>query len=313
MECGEAKQMLSAYHDGELSEADRAKVAAHVDGCAECAAVLDTLARIDDAAGVPDPGPAYWGAFNGRVEARIAQGERAAREEPKAGRPRRAWIRQQWRYLVPAAAAAVLAVVIFRNVGTTPGTPSRPPSTMEARQAPVPEVLKPASSARDSTGGAYSAPAASRGTAPAAPEPAGAMRRETDEAGGRKEQAAGAVAPSAVGSPGPKTMAAAQGGAGNATEGGCEEARALAGRGRLDAAEAAQRACLERDTSAAAQERGLIYLAELLDRQHRFADADQVIEEMRTRFPDSRLLETYLQRRSRVQGLPAPSPNSTLR
>lgn len=109
---------------------------------------------------------------------------------------------------------------------------------------------------------------------------------------------------------GPEVAATAENRSKSAAVDGCEEARALAARGRLDAAEAAQRACLARDDSPAAQERGLVYLVELLDRQHRFPEADQVVEEMKSRFPESRTLERYLQRRPQVQALPVPSPSS---
>ncbi len=89
---------------------------------------------------------------------------------------------------------------------------------------------------------------------------------------------------------------------------GCEEARSLAARERFKDAEAAQRACLAREDSPAAQESGLVFLAELLDRQHRFAEADTVIEEAQERFPRSRPLELYQQQRPQVQGGRVPYP-----
>jgi hypothetical protein len=89
---------------------------------------------------------------------------------------------------------------------------------------------------------------------------------------------------------------------------GCDEARSLAAQGRFKDGEAAQRACLARDASPAAQESGLVFLAELLDRQRRFAEADTVIEEAQERFPRSRPLELYQQQRSQVQGGRVPYP-----
>jgi hypothetical protein len=88
----------------------------------------------------------------------------------------------------------------------------------------------------------------------------------------------------------------------------CAEARSLAARERFKDAEAAQRACLARDDSPAAQESGLVFLAEMLDRQHRFAEADAVIGEAQTRFPGSLPLEVYQQQRRQVQSGHVPYP-----
>ena len=104
MECRETQTLMTAFHDGELPAADRARVEEHLRGCPDCAALLADLARVDRAAGVPDPGPAYWERFNARVMDRVernADGPRAAVLRPKSS-----WVRQQLRYLVPAAAAA---------------------------------------------------------------------------------------------------------------------------------------------------------------------------------------------------------------
>ena len=88
----------------------------------------------------------------------------------------------------------------------------------------------------------------------------------------------------------------------------CEEARSLASRGRFKEAEAAQRACLAADASPPAQESGLVFLAELLDRQERFADADAVIDDVDRQFPRSRPLDLYRQQRPLVQKRPLEVP-----
>jgi hypothetical protein len=84
----------------------------------------------------------------------------------------------------------------------------------------------------------------------------------------------------------------------------CEKARTLAGRERIREAEDAQRACLAGKLSEPAREEGLVFLAELLDRQARFADADAVIAEVDRRFPQSRPLDLYRQQRPMVQKRP---------
>lgn len=81
----------------------------------------------------------------------------------------------------------------------------------------------------------------------------------------------------------------------------CELTRTLAERERFREAEVAQRACLAGDLDAPSREKGLVFLAELLDRQARFAEADAVIEEVDRQFPQSRPLDLYRQRRPMVQ------------
>jgi hypothetical protein len=88
----------------------------------------------------------------------------------------------------------------------------------------------------------------------------------------------------------------------------CERARTLAVQKRWREAEAAQRACLAQDPSASAQEKGLVFLAELLDRQERFADADKVITQVEQQFPRSSPLYLYRQQRPMVQKEPMAAP-----
>ena len=88
----------------------------------------------------------------------------------------------------------------------------------------------------------------------------------------------------------------------------CELARTLAARKRWREAEVAQRACLAQDRSAPVQEKGLVFLAELLDRQERFAEADAVLTEADRQFPQSRPLDLYRQQRPMVQKEPMAAP-----
>ena len=90
----------------------------------------------------------------------------------------------------------------------------------------------------------------------------------------------------------------------------CEMARTLAAPERLGKAEAAQRECLAKDPSPPTQEKGLIFLAELLDRQARFADADAVIAEVDRLYPQSRPLDLYRQQRPMVQKRPVTAPGT---
>jgi hypothetical protein len=88
----------------------------------------------------------------------------------------------------------------------------------------------------------------------------------------------------------------------------CELARTLAERERIREAEVAQRACLAGDLSSSSREKGLVFLAELLDRQERFAEADAVIADVDRRFPQSRPLDLYRQQRPMVQKEPKAVP-----
>ena len=386
MECRETQSLLTAFHDGELPAAERVRVEAHLRGCTECAALLADLARADRAAGVPDPGPAYWDRFNARVMDRVAReadGPRVAVLRPKGGR-----VRQQLRYLVPAAAAAALVAMVVRYGGMHPGapTPTVPPAVSE-RAAPDsagqrmakadPESdgqgRPSAGAGRDATGSVAPARATKKAESSAGarrvPPPvlanerlATVSREERDRLADRSvpegnEEASRerASAPAAIGVPSapPMTFRGAPAGsppvtaadgmpsgmqaekkmagaaapmaeqhvAGKATSAPgmrvakepapgspCELARTLAERERIREAEAAQRACLAQDPSASAQEKGLVFLAELLDRQARFAEADAVITDVDRQFPQSRPLELYRQQRPMVQRQPTTVP-----
>jgi anti-sigma factor RsiW len=374
MDCRETQTLLNAFHDGELPAADRARVEEHLRGCRECGALLADLARADLAAGVPDPGPAYWDRFNARVMDRVereADGPRVAVLRPKHG-----WMRQQLRYLVPAAAAAALVVGVVRYGGMPPGapTPAVPPAVSErAAQDSAGERMAKADPESDGQGwpsagagrDATDSVAPARATKKAEstsvarrvppPDPsdersAAATREERDRladrslpAGNEEASRDRAAVPAAISVPSPpvtagngipsrvqgerKKMAGtddlgaerqvtgkAESASGmkiakeSSTGSPCELARALAERERIRDAEDAQRACLAGDLDAPSREKSLVFLAELLDRQARFAEADAVIAEVDRKFPQSRPLDLYRQQRPVVQKQPKTVP-----
>jgi len=385
MDCRETQALLTAFHDGELTAADRARVEGHLRDCPECRALLADLARADQAAGVPDPGPAYWDRFNARVMDRVdreADGPKVAPLRPKHG-----WMRQQLRYLVPAAAAAALVVGIVRYGGMNPGAPipAVPPTAMDGQvtgQAGMPRNLEPRPATREPAESAAAArrvpPSSVAGeqrtaepreernrladrslqkgsgeaardgaAAPSAvgvPSPPPMVQRAPDVQGrpgaGRGRDAAGSVAPPAGSPPATAAERMSSGvqaerkklegaaarrpeeevsGKGKSASGmrtakeastgsPCELARTLAEGERIREAEDAQRACLAGDLPAPSREKGLVFLAELLDRQARFAEADAVIAEVDRRFPQSPPLELYRQQRPMVQKQPTAVP-----
>jgi len=381
MDCRETQELLTAFHDGELQAADHARVEEHLRGCRECGALLADLERADRAAGVPDPGPAYWDRFNARVMDRVTQaadgqgwpsagagmdatgfiapadgqgwpsagagrdapGFRAP-NDPKVAtlRPKHGWMRQQFRYLIPAAAVAALVVAVVRFEGTPPvseprpaerdmagskagpATPKKGESTAVAPPAPqmaVSEDRLAAVAREERERQAYrSLPSGKQAGMPLVSESRPAPAPAERPSAGAAKDATGSVV-QAVPSPPMasrdanegmrlemqaerKKMAKATSMMAAKEESGtspCERARILAERERFREAEDAQRACLAGKLPEPAREKGLVFLAELLDRQARFADADAVIAEVDRRFPQSRPLDLYRQQRPLIQ------------
>jgi hypothetical protein len=304
-------------------------------------------------------------------------------------RPKGGWIRQQLRYLVPAAAAAALVAMVVRYSGMTPGTPTpTAPQAVSERAAPDPAGERRAKAepesdgqgwpsggaGRDATGSVPPARATEKSESAAAarliPPPvpardqlAAVSRVERDRwadrslpAGNVEASRDRSAAPAAVSVPSPPPMthrgdsagsppvtaadgmpsglpaerkkmagAADQGAeqhvAGKAKSAAgmriakesspgspCEHARTLAEWKRFRDAEDAQRACLAGDLDAPSLEKGLVFLAELLDRQARFAEADAVIADVDRQFPQSRPLDLYRQQRPMVQMQPMTAP-----
>jgi hypothetical protein len=342
MKCRETRTLLTAFHDGELPAAGRARVEAHLRGCPECAALLADLARVDRAAGVPDPGPEYWDRFNARVRNRV---EREA-DGPgvRVLRPKGGWMREQLRYLVPAAAGAALVVVIAHYGGINSGAPtpaappavSKPAESAAARPVPPPAPAKervvtvtreerdrladrslPAGDAeasrdRAAAPAAVSAPSPTttfRG-APAGSPPVTSADGMTQGSPAERKKVERTAAPMEEPQGAGKTESASGTRVAKEASPGspCERARAHAERERFREAEDAQRACLSGDLDAPSREKGLVFLAELLDRQERFAEADAVIAEVDRRFPQSRPLDLYRKQRPMVQRQPKAVP-----
>ena len=98
---------LSAYLDGELEAAERVRVEAHLEGCAECRAVLDDLRRLvrrERALDDRPPGRDLWPG----IEARIASAS-TADVVPLESRRRRI------SFSVPQLAAAALALMTLSS------------------------------------------------------------------------------------------------------------------------------------------------------------------------------------------------------
>jgi anti-sigma factor RsiW len=120
---------LIPYLRGELSADDRARVGAHLEGCAQCreaaetsSAILSNLARVVE--GVRDPD---WAEYRGELKRKL----RASQASSASMRGRWRWRREDLRLptfgwpsiTMGAAAVAVLAIaiVMHRGSGSLPG------------------------------------------------------------------------------------------------------------------------------------------------------------------------------------------------
>jgi anti-sigma factor RsiW len=122
------RHRLFAHADGELPEAERGAIQAHLEGCPDCRSALRRWETLTEAF-FRVPAPPSSGAFVRRVMARID----AERRERLAG-----WAPWEgaWRWLVPALGAGIAALVLV--------------VTMPWRESPVStETLLLASSARN--------------------------------------------------------------------------------------------------------------------------------------------------------------------
>jgi hypothetical protein len=106
---------LSEYLDGDLDERERAALEAHLEGCAECAAVLEELGVVvSEARGLPDLPPErdLWPEIEGRLQPReqVPAAPADVPVIPLAGRRRVAMT-------IPQLIAAGIALVLFSAGG----------------------------------------------------------------------------------------------------------------------------------------------------------------------------------------------------
>jgi hypothetical protein len=114
---------LTAYADGELSSAQRARVERHLASCPACARELDSLRasdRILREASPPPPGQEQWRAFGTELSASLDEVDREGR---RTARTREALpiyygaARRRAFALASACAAVALAILLLGPVG----------------------------------------------------------------------------------------------------------------------------------------------------------------------------------------------------
>ena len=133
---------LPGFVSGKLGAEQAAPVRAHLEICGGCRSEVVQLEKLDRllmrALPTIEPSPTFASTFANRLAAEVAAGEEAS------SRGWLGWLMQPW--LIPVAAAAVLAFVMFRPFGVTtapmsfPRFAQKPPS--EHKGAPAaPEKL----------------------------------------------------------------------------------------------------------------------------------------------------------------------------
>ena len=126
------REQLSALLDGELGPAEQAELRAHLAGCPQCAAELEELALVGQAARELDEPPpeGYFDELPGRVRQRL-RAARPAAAAPPASRRR---VAPAWSWAAAAAVlVGVLLPVLWQRQAQAP-LPAAAPATTTAPQ-----------------------------------------------------------------------------------------------------------------------------------------------------------------------------------
>jgi anti-sigma factor RsiW len=136
---------LPGYISGKLSAEEAAPVRAHLEMCGGCRSEVASLRRLEQllSRALPsiEPSPTFASTFANRLAAEVAA------EEEAASHGWLGWLLQPW--LIPVAAAALLAAVIFRPFGdagaplsfSLPRLAQKPPAEHKAPPAPGDKAL----------------------------------------------------------------------------------------------------------------------------------------------------------------------------
>ena len=133
MTCGEIREQLSAFLDGELADGERQAVAAHLEGCEACRREHAALARtVELVRGLPAVAPPAD--LAGRVAERVA--------EPPAERTPPFVLRRAILWPAVAATVALALTIFYQKYETVPAATLR--SAEETAPAATPAPFRPA-------------------------------------------------------------------------------------------------------------------------------------------------------------------------
>jgi len=108
MKNGHVEELLIAHRRGELEEAERARVEAHLAGCAACreslAAYAGLMGELERSA--PPAPPIQWGAYRAELREKL---------ERRTARPSAAWS-AVWRPAPALVAAGLLAALVYAGL-----------------------------------------------------------------------------------------------------------------------------------------------------------------------------------------------------
>ncbi len=144
MICWLVRRRLDAFHDGELTAPQRARLERHLGRCPGCAGEVQALRRLHEAlasASVAEPPEAVWAAFWPQVRTRLSGP--SSDPEPVWQRAWRAVTSHPRLALAPALAAASLAVlaVVAPWRQPPPPAPGPAPASMAAQSAALDQVV----------------------------------------------------------------------------------------------------------------------------------------------------------------------------
>jgi anti-sigma-K factor RskA len=123
---------LTGYVTETLPPAERARVAAHLDACADCRRAVEESRTVlaELAAGVPSPPPIDWGRYRADLRARVQAG-------PRRAYPRRAWWARPMPAVLAAGVATAVALLAIHGLDRRPGELAAVEETMLGARLPL--------------------------------------------------------------------------------------------------------------------------------------------------------------------------------
>ncbi|MBM4318502.1 MAG: hypothetical protein FJ125_00725 [Deltaproteobacteria bacterium] len=140
--CSSWSELIERFHDGELSKKERARVEAHLEGCAGCRGYLARLAGMGRLVGLPAQDAlsrvpaARLEAMWTRVAARLREEAEPSLRERLSSGWERFWAAHRWTVIAAAGAACLTLLVAWPLLRSMPGPGGGGGGTAaEARQA----------------------------------------------------------------------------------------------------------------------------------------------------------------------------------